>query len=138
MKKSHVVAVLLASAAARLCPGGDCPPPIDVETVASPATITTAPSTITAVTREDLRARQANSSDIAGLLSDIPGVAINTGGGFSGMPTIHGLSEQRLAITVDGHPVDSACPNDMNTPLSYTDPQTVGEVRSSPGSRLSA
>ncbi|WP_018075894.1 TonB-dependent receptor plug domain-containing protein [Novosphingobium nitrogenifigens] len=130
MKKSHVVAVLLASAAhPAFAREATALPPIDVETVASPATITTAPSTITAVTREDLRARQANSSDIAGLLSDIPGVAINTGGGFSGMPTIHGLSEQRLAITVDGHPVDSACPNDMNTPMSYTDPQTVGEVR---------
>lgn len=44
------------------------------------------------------------------------------------MPSVRGLSEQRLAITVDGHPVDSACPNDMNTPLSYTDPQTVDAI----------
>lgn len=97
-------------------------PPVDVEAAASPGSGSPLP-------REALRQHQANSSDTATLLAQVPGVAINTGGGFSGMPTVRGLSEQRLAITVDGHPIDSACPNDMNTPLSYTDPQTVASIR---------
>lgn len=81
------------------------------------------------VGRAALRGQQANTSDTAAVLAQVPGVALNTGGGISSMPTIRGLSEQRLTITVDGHPVDSACPNDMNTPLSYTDPQTVGAIQ---------
>lgn len=103
-------------------------PPVDVDSTASPATIATTPATTGKLDRDALRARQSGSSDTAALLTAIPGVAVNTGGGISSMPTVHGLSEQRLGITVDGHPVDSACPNDMNTPLSYTDPQTVASV----------
>lgn len=88
-----------------------------------------APAAGATLGRDALRARQSASSDTARLLADIPGVAVNTGGGFAGMPTVRGLSEQRLSIMVDGFTIDSACPNDMNAPLSYTDPQTVGMIR---------
>lgn len=104
-------------------------PPVNVDAAASPASISTRPATTTLITRDALRARQNGTSDTAGLLASVPGVAVNTGGGFASMPSVRGLSEQRLAITVDGHTIDSACPNDMNTPLSYTDPQTVGSIR---------
>ena len=101
-------------------------PPVDVDSAPTPAATQ---ATADRIERDAIRAIQSNSSDTAALLSAIAGIAANTGGGFSSMPTIHGLSEQRLGMTVDGHPVDSACPNDMNTPLSYTDPQTVASIR---------
>ena len=45
------------------------------------------------------------------------------------MPAIRGLSEQRLTVLVDGFTIDSACPNDMNSPLSYTDPQSIASIQ---------
>ena len=79
--------------------------------------------------REALERGQAGSSDTAELLSQLPGVDAATGGGFSSMPVIRGLSQQRISILVDGQLIDLSCPNDMNTPLSYTDPQTVASVQ---------
>jgi len=95
--------------------------PVDVDTVqgATSATI---------ITRDDLRHLAPSTSDTAAILARVPGVAGNTGGGFSTMPSIRGLSEQRLTVLVDGHPIDVACPNDMNPPLSYTDPQTLASI----------
>jgi iron complex outermembrane receptor protein len=103
-------------------------PTVRVDTSGGPASIATAPLTTERLDRAILTLRQSMSSDTAGLLARLPGVSANTGGGFSSMPTIRGLSEQRLKILVDGHPIDAACPNDMNTPLSYTDPQTIARI----------
>jgi len=102
-------------------PAATALPPIDIDSES-------APFAGYSLSREDLRDLQSGTSDVASLLSSMLGIAVNTGGGFSGMPVVRGLSEQRLAITVDGQPIDSACPNDMNTPLSYTDPQTVASI----------
>ncbi|TNF05915.1 MAG: TonB-dependent receptor [Sphingomonadales bacterium] len=99
-------------------------PPVDIDSTTSPAALSSS-----TLSREELRHRQNQSSDTAGLLSRLPGVSINGGGGFSSMPAIRGLSEQRLSILVDGAPIDAACPNDMNSPLSYTDPQTIQSIR---------
>ena len=93
-----------------------------------PETLATRPLASETLARDRLDQLQSGSSDTGGLLAELPGVSARTGGGFSSMPAIRGLTEQRLGITVDGHPIDSACPNDMNTPLSYTDPQTVHAV----------
>ena len=93
-----------------------------------PSTLSSRPLTTQTLTRDRLDQRQAGSSDTAALLADLPGVDARTGGGFSSMPVIRGLTEQRLGILVDGQPIDSSCPNDMNTPLSYTDPQTIQSV----------
>lgn len=99
-------------------------PPVDIDSAAPPAALSTS-----VLSREDLRTRQSRSSDTAALLTRLPGISVNGGGGFSSMPAIRGLSEQRLHILVDGAPIDAACPNDMNSPLSYTDPQTLQSVR---------
>ncbi|BBC72403.1 TonB-dependent receptor [Altererythrobacter sp. B11] len=88
----------------------------------------TAPLPALRVTRPDLAERQAGSSDTADILADLPGVSAATGGGFSSMPAIRGLSEQRITVLVDGQQIDIACPNDMNSPLSYTDPQTIASI----------
>jgi iron complex outermembrane receptor protein len=81
-----------------------------------------------APSKEELARERAASSDAAHLLLDIPGVDLNGAGGFSSLPEIHGLSDDRLRIQVDGLDLVSACPNHMNTPLSYVSPSRVESV----------
>ncbi|MFT4053745.1 MAG: TonB-dependent receptor [Novosphingobium sp.] len=95
--------------------------------------IATAPLTGTTVNADRLRRDAVSTSDTAAILTRIPGVSVATGGGVSSMPALRGLSEQRVRIVVDGMPIDVACPNDMNPPLSYTDPQTIGTIAVIPG-----
>lgn len=75
-----------------------------------------------------LRDLQTGSSDTAAILQSVPGVSGYGAGGFSTLPVIRGLEAQRLTVVVDGVAIASACPNDMNPPLSYTDPQTIGAI----------
>lgn len=76
-----------------------------------------------------LRLLRAATSDTASLLRDIPGLHLNTAGGVSGLPSIHGLADDRLRIKVDGMDLIASCPNHMNPPLSYVDPSNVGVVK---------
>ncbi len=85
------------------------------------------------LSQKDLHERGASASDTASVLAAIAGLSANTGGGFSAMPVLRGLSEQRLRVLVDGQPIDQSCPNDMNSPLSYTNPQTLASVSVVPG-----
>ncbi|HZU65328.1 MAG TPA: TonB-dependent receptor [Novosphingobium sp.] len=121
MKTTPLALALIAgvSPPALAQPGAMALPPVDIDG-SSDAAATLTPA--------DLGAAAPAASDTAALLARLPGVAGNSGGGFSTMPVIRGLSEQRLTITVDGHPIEAACPNDMNPPLSYTNPQTVGTI----------
>ena len=80
------------------------------------------------VSSSRLRDLQTGSSDTAAILQSVPGVSGYGAGGFSTLPVIRGLESQRLTVLVDGVAIASACPNDMNPPLSYTDPQTVGTI----------
>jgi iron complex outermembrane receptor protein len=73
----------------------------------------------------DISAGALGDSDTAGLLTAIPGVDAEGGGGFSSRPVVHGLGDERVNILVDGAPIPLACPNHMNPPLSYTDPHAV-------------
>jgi iron complex outermembrane recepter protein len=102
--------------------------PIDVEALpeAEPSTDTS----LGAVTAHD-PARDAHpdeSADAARLLLDSPGVGLRGNGAISSLPVIHGLADDRLQIRVDGVELATACPNHMNSPLSYVDPSTVGKV----------
>lgn len=108
-------------------------PTVHVDMSASPRNIGTTPLHGTVVSADTFRKRATSTSDTAAILADVPGVGLNTGGGFSSMPQLRGLSEQRIRIIVDGLPIDVACPNDMNPPLSYTDPQTLGSIAVVPG-----
>ncbi|MCB1988872.1 MAG: TonB-dependent receptor, partial [Burkholderiaceae bacterium] len=58
-----------------------------------------------------------------------PGVSLFGAGGVSSLPSVHGLSDDRLRIQVDGMDLVSSCGNHMNPPLSYIDPTRVGSVR---------
>ena len=69
--------------------------------------------------------QRARTSDTASLLADIPGVSAYGAGGVSSLPVIRGLADDRLRTKVDGMDLVAACPNHMNSPLSYIDPTAV-------------
>ena len=70
-----------------------------------------------------------STSDTASLLSGLPGVAVQGAGGVSGLPSIRGLADDRLRIKVEGMDLVAACPNHMNSPLSYIDPSAVATLK---------
>ena len=78
---------------------------------------------------ETLQSGRTASSDTASLLRNLPGVSLFGAGGVSSLPSVHGLSDDRLRIQVDGMDLVSSCGNHMNPPLSYIDPTRVGSVR---------
>ncbi|HTN15538.1 MAG TPA: TonB-dependent receptor [Sphingomonadaceae bacterium] len=111
-------------------PSDDTATPADqLEAGDEGAVVITGPISGGEMGRSSIARRQASTSDTAEVLARIPGVNVATGGGFSSMPAIRGLSEQRLTVLVDGQTIDMSCPNDMNSPLSYTDPQNVASIR---------
>jgi iron complex outermembrane receptor protein len=75
-----------------------------------------------------LASQRSATSDSARLLQDIPGVSIYGAGGISSLPAIHGLADDRIRVQVDGMDLMPACPNHMNSALSYIDPTKVGSV----------
>jgi iron complex outermembrane recepter protein len=77
---------------------------------------------------EVLDAGRSLSSDSAKLLDGVPGVSLNGAGGISSLPAIHGLADDRVRVQVDGADLTSACPNHMNSPLSYINPTKVANV----------
>ncbi len=78
--------------------------------------------------KTDLPGKRVSTSDSAHLLQDVPGVSLYGAGGISSLPVIHGLADDRLRVQVDGMDLQSACPNHMNSPLSYIDPSQVEAV----------
>jgi iron complex outermembrane receptor protein len=78
--------------------------------------------------KDPLAPRRVATGDTAALLSDEPGVSLNTGGGVSSLPAIHGLADDRIRMLVDGMQITSACANHMNPALSYAAPQNVGTI----------
>jgi iron complex outermembrane recepter protein len=77
---------------------------------------------------QSLATARVATSDTASLLSDYAGVGVNTGGGISGLPAIHGLADDRVKVVVDGMESTPACPNHMNPPLSYADPANISNI----------
>jgi iron complex outermembrane receptor protein len=76
-----------------------------------------------------LQPMHAATSDTATLLRDVPGVSLQGAGGVSSLPVIRGLADDRLRIKVDGMDLIAACPNHMNSPLSYIDPTRVDNIQ---------
>lgn len=72
--------------------------------------------------------QRAATSDTARLLQDVPGVSLYGAGGVSSLPAIHGLADDRIRIQVDGMDLMAACPNHMNSALSYIDPTRVASI----------
>ena len=80
------------------------------------------------VDQQTLETLRPASSDTASLLRNVPGVSLNGAGGFSSLPAIRGLADDRLRIKVDGMDLVASCPNHMNPALSYIDPSNVGSL----------
>jgi iron complex outermembrane receptor protein len=83
----------------------------------------------TGLGESDLATRRSSTSDSARLLQDIPGVSIYGAGGVSSLPVIHGMADDRVNVQVDDMGLMPACPNHMNSALSYIDPTNVGSVK---------
>lgn len=100
-------------------------------TVSAPKINDTSKSELGATTldKSDIAPRQASTSDTAQLLEDVPGVSTVGGGGISSIPVIHGMADERLNVQVNGMGLIPACPNHMNTPLSYIDPTSVDSIK---------
>ena len=88
-----------------------------------------AASAASTVDTPTLKALRPATSDTASLLRDVPGVSLNGAGGVSSLPAIRGLADDRLRIKVDGMDLIATCPNHMNPPLSYIDPNNIGELK---------
>ena len=80
------------------------------------------------VDESSFAAQRTATSDTTRLLQDIPGVSLYGAGGISSLPAIHGLADDRIRVQVDGMDLMPACPNHMNSALSYIDPTKVGSV----------
>ncbi|MBI1423787.1 MAG: TonB-dependent receptor plug domain-containing protein [Gammaproteobacteria bacterium] len=76
----------------------------------------------------ELEAAKENAASVADLLKN-DGVDFSSAGGMSALPSLNGLADDRIRIRVDGREVTSACANHMNPPLSYVDPQRVGNIQ---------
>lgn len=105
---------------------GQTAPTIDTLTVTG---IQEAPLTQTILTGKQLNQSRVNTPNTAAMLLNIPGVSMYSGGGVSGLPSIHGLADDRVRTKVDGVDLMSSCPNHMNSPLSYISPSNVGSVK---------
>ncbi len=80
------------------------------------------------VEEKKLAPEKPRYSDTARLLADQPGVSMYTMGGVSGLPVIRGMADERVKVLVGGVQTTSACSNHMNSPLSYTDPNTIDSI----------
>ncbi|WP_397390676.1 TonB-dependent receptor [Polynucleobacter sp.] len=105
---------------------GQAAPNLDTLTVTG---IQEAPLTQTTISGKELNQSRVNTPNTAAMLLNIPGVSMYTGGGVSGLPSIHGLADDRVAVKVDGLDLISSCPNHMNSPLSYISPSNVGSIK---------
>ena len=102
--------------------------PVLDEIVVTAARSLPQPSGVFSLGASELGPMRSSTSDTAGLLRDVPGVSLYGAGGVSSLPAIHGLADDRLRIKVDGMDLIAACPNHMNSPLSYIDPSAVANA----------
>ncbi|MDO9237673.1 MAG: TonB-dependent receptor [Aquabacterium sp.] len=79
--------------------------------------------------RNGLNRLKAGEADTTNLLQSIPGLSAASAGGLSALPVIHGLADDRLRVQVNGMDLQAACPNHMNSALSYIAPANVGEIK---------
>ena len=77
------------------------------------------------VAGKELNMQRAANVDTATLMTNVSGVAFQVGGAVSSIPVIRGLADDRISVLVDGVDAIAACPNHMNTPLSYVDPSSI-------------
>jgi iron complex outermembrane receptor protein len=69
-----------------------------------------------------------SAPDLADWLISVPGANVNSNGPITGIAQYRGLYGDRVAASLDGHPVIGAGPNAMDTPLSYSTPLIVDSM----------
>jgi len=79
--------------------------------------------------KQGVASKRASTSDTAKMLEDQPGVSLNSAGGVSSLPSIHGMADDRIRTKLDGMDLISSCPNHMNPPLSYVDPSNIASLK---------
>ena len=73
------------------------------------------------------------SGDTAELLKMTPGVSLQSAGGMSSLPAIHGMGSDRVNIKIDSAQITASCSNHMNPSFSYIDPSKVGTIETMAG-----
>jgi iron complex outermembrane recepter protein len=130
MAHSHSLPLALALAGAAAAAGG----PVHADSVAELDEIVVGAAhtgvlpTATLLGRPQLESARARTSDSAALLKQLPGISLYGAGGVSSLPAIRGLADNRVRIKLDGMDLTASCPNHMNPPLSYVDPNAIGSV----------
>ena len=81
------------------------------------------------VVGKELAIQKAANVDTATLMTNVSGVAFQVGGAVSSIPVIRGLADDRISVLLDGVDAVPACPNHMNTPLSYVDPSSIKSIQ---------
>jgi iron complex outermembrane receptor protein len=66
--------------------------------------------------------------DTGELLKKLPGANINRNGPLTSIAQYRGLFGDRVNVLIDGAIINSACPNTMDTPLSYIPATRIGSV----------
>ena len=66
--------------------------------------------------------------DTGDLLNNFLGTNSIKNGGFSSLPLIQGLSDDRIKVKIDGVDIISSCANHMNPPLSYSNPANINHI----------
>ncbi len=67
-------------------------------------------------------------ADLANWLASVPGANVNSNGPITGIAQYRGLFGDRVATSLDGHPIIGAGPNAMDTPMSYSTPLIVDSM----------
>lgn len=70
-----------------------------------------------------------NQPDVAELLKDVPGGALNRNGSVTGIAQYRGLFGDRVNVLVDGVNMVGAGPNAMDTPLSHLSRQQLASLQ---------
>ena len=116
----------IALAASCVMPAAHAQTPVEL----SPVIVTgvSEPDGSQAISDYDLLTAKATAASTGELLQKVPGAYVYNGGGLSSLPMVHGLGDDRMKVTVDGMDLFPACPNHMNSPLSYIAPDSVEDV----------
>jgi len=112
--------------------GYTCSPVWAQETTAEPVNVDVTATRYDAdavVVGKELAIQKAANVDTATLMTNVSGVGFQVGGAVSSIPVIRGLADQRINVLVDGVDAVPACPNHMNTPLSYVDPSSIQSLQ---------
>ncbi len=107
-------------------------PPVQADAMAASEALSEPGAPTRVVAGEILSRRKAAGDDAVSMLVGEPGVAIQAGGGTTALPSVRGMTDDRMLVTVDGAETTAFCPNHMNPPGSYVLASSVETISLSP------